>query len=168
MSTETQHPTAQASPILPRTRERRQRSRVRVPALTILYHPDLSRVGECSRLTDLMSGREALVSRSAPVFETPVQGRPQPLGDPYLSRSPWRLHRDPETGSVRLLCVESRISIAADGVAIPEQRDFTAGEVQRGVVLELAEGIVLLLPEVPASPDPAPGYADLIGENEGI
>ncbi len=168
MSTETQHPTAQVSPLVLPARERRQRSRVRVPALTILYHPDLSRVGGCARLTDLMSGREALVSRSAPVFEAPVQGQPQPLGDPYLSRSPWRLHRDPETGTVRLVSAESRIHIAADGVAIPEQRDFTAGEVQRGVVLELAERIVLLLHEVPAIPDPAPGYSDLIGENEGI
>jgi two-component system, NtrC family, nitrogen regulation response regulator GlnG len=168
MSSETHYPTAQISLVLPLTRERRQRSRFRVPALTILYHPDLSRIGECVRLTELVRGREALISRSAPDFEAPVQGRPLPLGDAYLSRTPWRLRRDPETGTVRLVSAESRSRIAAEGVWIPEQRDFTAGEVQRGVVLELAERVVLLLHEVPASPEPAPCYADLIGENEGV
>ncbi|MFL6260838.1 MAG: sigma 54-interacting transcriptional regulator [Thermoanaerobaculia bacterium] len=170
MSAETQHPTAQTAPLTldqPLTRERRQRSRARVPALTILYHPDLSRAGECVRLHELMHGRETLVSRSAPEFEAPVHGRPLPLGDPYLSRTPWRLRRDPETGTVRL-SAESKIRIAADGVWIPEQSEFTAGEVRRGVVLELAERVVLLLHEVPAIPEQAPSHADLIGENEEV
>jgi two-component system, NtrC family, nitrogen regulation response regulator GlnG len=168
MSTETQDPTAQISPGLPLPRERRHRSRARLPALTILYHPDLSRVGECARLPELARGSEALVSRTEPDFAAPVQGRPLPLGNPYLSRTPWRLRRDPETGAVRLLSAESRNSIAADGVRISERRDFTAGEVRRGVVLELADRVVLLLHEVPEIPGQAPDHADLIGENEGV
>jgi two-component system, NtrC family, nitrogen regulation response regulator GlnG len=168
MSSETQHPTAQTSPFPALTLERRQRSRSRVPALTILYHPDLSRVGECVRLSELPRGREALISRSAPHFEAPGQGQPLPLGDGYLSRTPWRLRRDPETDTVRLSNVEGRTRIAVDGVWIPDQRDFTADEVRRGVVLELAERIVLLLHEMPEIPGQAPRYADLIGENEGV
>src|SRR4051812_205593 len=169
MTSETQHPTAQTAPLSPLTGERRQRSRARVPALTILYHPDLSRVGECARLPELLRGGEALISRSAPdFFKAAFQGPPLPLGDIYLSRTPWRLRRDPETGTVRLLSAESRIRIAADGAWIPEQRDLTAGEVRRGVVLELAERIVLVLHEVPEIPGQAPSYAELIGENEGI
>jgi two-component system nitrogen regulation response regulator GlnG len=139
-----------------------------VPALTILYHPDLSRAGECARLSELPRGREALISRSAPDFEAPSQGQPLPLGDGYLSRTPWRLRLDPETGTVRLLAAESRTRIAADGVGISDQRDFTADEVRRGVVLELAERVVLLLHELPEAPGQAPCYAELIGENEGV
>jgi two-component system nitrogen regulation response regulator GlnG len=168
MSAETHDPTAQISLGLPLTRERRHRSRARVPALTILYHPDLSRAGECARLTELVRGREALISRTAPDFAAPFQGQPLPLGDSYLSRTPWRLRRDAETGAVRLLSAESKIRIAADGVSVPEQRDFTATEVQRGVVLELADRVVLLLHEVPEISGQAPCYADLIGENEGV
>ena len=169
MSSETQYPTAQTSPLPPLPRERRQRSRTRVPALTILYHPDLSRVGECARLPELLWGGEALISRSAPdFFKAPVQGQPLPLGDHYLSRTPWRLRRDPETATVRLLIGESRIRVAADGASIPDQRDLTAEELRRGVVLELAERIVLLLHELPEIPGLAPGYPELIGENEGI
>ena len=168
MSPGTHDPTAQISLGLPLTRERRHRSRARVPALTILYHPDLARVGECARLSELVRGRETLISRTAPDFEAPVQGQPLPLGDPYLSRTPWRLRRDPDTGTVRLSSAESKTRIAADGVWIPEQRDFTAGEVRRGIVLELSDRVVLLLHEVPEVPGQAPCYADLIGENEGV
>jgi len=169
MSEEKHDPTAQMAPFtpgLPLPRERRQRSRTRVPALTILFHPDLSRIGECARLTELVRGREALVSRSDLDFTPPAQGQSQPLGDIYLSRTPWRLRRDPETGAVRLLNPENKTRIAADGVWITEQRDFTAGEVRRGVVLELVERIVLLLHEVPEIPEQVPSYADLIGESE--
>ncbi|HEY2293764.1 MAG TPA: sigma-54 dependent transcriptional regulator [Thermoanaerobaculia bacterium] len=169
MTSETQYPTAETSPLSPLNGERRQRSRARVPALTILYHPDLSRAGECARLPELLWGREALISRSAPdFFKTPAQGPPQPLEDAFLSRTPWRLRRDPETGAVRLLSAEGRTRVAADGAWIAEQRDLTADEVRRGVVLELAERIVLLLHEVPEISSQAPRYAGLIGENEGI
>jgi len=165
---ETHESTAQISPGLPLPRERRHRSRARLPALTILYHPDLSRVGECARLPELARGSEVLISRTEPDFAAPVQGLPLPLGNPYLSRTPWRLRRDPETGAIRLLSAESKTRIAADGVPIPEQRDFTAGEVRRGVVLELADRVVLLLHEVPEIPGQAPCHADLIGESEGV
>jgi len=169
MTSETQYPTAQISPLPPLAGERRQRSRTRVPALTVLYHPDLSRVGECARLPELLRGREALISRSAPDFlKTPIQGQPLPLGDAYLSRTPWRLRRDEETGTIRLLSAESKTRIAADGVWVSEQRDLTADEVRRGVVLELAERIVLLLHEAPETSGQAPRYVELIGENEGI
>ncbi|HSU82719.1 MAG TPA: sigma 54-interacting transcriptional regulator, partial [Thermoanaerobaculia bacterium] len=94
--------------------------------------------------------------------------QPRPLADAYLSRTPWRLRRDPETGTVRLLNPENKTRIAADGVWISDQRDFTAEEVRRGVVLELAERVVLLLHEAPEIPGHAPGYAELIGENEKI
>ncbi|HEY4593239.1 MAG TPA: sigma 54-interacting transcriptional regulator [Thermoanaerobaculia bacterium] len=169
MISETQYPTAQTSSLPLQPRERRQRSRTRVPALTILYHPDPSRVGECARLPELLWGREALISRSAPdFFKTPIQGPPLPLGDVYLSRTPWRLRRDAETGTVRLLISESKTRITADGVGVSEQRDLTADEVRRGVVLELAERIVLLLHEAPETSGQAPRYVELIGENEGI
>src|SRR4051812_50224695 len=110
MTSETQHPTAQTAPLSPLTGERRQRSRARVPALTILYHPDLSRVGECARLPELLRGGEALISRSAPdFFKAAFQGPPPPLGDIYLTPTPCPLRRDPGTGPPPLPGARGRI-----------------------------------------------------------
>jgi two-component system nitrogen regulation response regulator GlnG len=169
MGTETHELTAQLLPAshLSVTGDRRQRSRARVPALTILYHPDLSRAGECARLPELASGRTALISRTLPDFAAPGNNQPRPLADHYLSRSPLRLEAA-EAGAVRLQASESRIRIAVEGVEIPAERDFTAAEIRRGAVLELADRVVLLLHDAPEVSGPAPPYPDLIGENEGI
>src|SRR5258708_6769568 len=166
MDTETRD-LAASSRLLP-TRDRRQRSRARIPALTILYHPDLSRIGEHARLLEVASGRGALLSRSVPDFASPGSNQPRPLGDPYLSRSPLRLEAAAAAGALRLQAGESRTRVAVEGVVVSAERDFTAAEVRRGVVLELADRVVLLLHEAPAVASPAPSYPDLIGENEGI
>jgi len=168
MGTETHDLTAQVLPSrLPATGDRRQRSRARVPALTILYHPDFSRIGECARLPELASGRTALISRALPDFAAPGSNQPRPLADHHLSRSPLRLEAAAE-GAVRLQAGESRTRVAVEGIEIPAERDFTAAEIRRGVVLELADRVVLLLHDAPEAASPAPFYPDLIGENEGI
>jgi DNA-binding NtrC family response regulator len=161
----------------------RERSRARIPVLTILYHPDLSRIGEQAGLPELAAGRAVLLSRAEPEFlvqgaPRSSAGHPRPLGDLHLSRSPLRLVPGSDPGAVRLLVGESRTRVSADGEGVTEARDFTAGEVQRGVVLELADRIVLLLHEAPEHPvqadvpaifDPiADSISELIGENEGI
>src|SRR4051812_37328961 len=136
MTSETQHPTAQTAPLSPLTGERRQRSRARVPAPTILYHPDPSRLRACAGFPELLGGGEALISRSPPdFFRAASQGPPLPLGDIYLSRTPWRLRRDPETGTVRLLSAGSRNRLAPGGARVPPQRDLTPGGGRRGGVL---------------------------------
>jgi two-component system, NtrC family, nitrogen regulation response regulator GlnG len=144
-------------------------ARSRVSVLTILYHPDLSRIGERAALPDLAAGRSVPLSRSGPEF-TDESGVARPLSDLHLSRSPLHLLPGNEAGAVRLLVGESRTRVSADGEPVEAGRDFSAAEVRRGVVLELAERIVLLLhdrAEVPlhAGSRPLPG---LIGENEGI
>ena len=170
MGTETQDLTAQAQALpshLSVTGDRRRRSRARVPTLTILYHPDLSRAGECARLPELAFGRTALISRALPDFAAPGSSQAQPLADQHLSRSPLRLEAA-EAGAVRLQASESRIRVAVEGVEISAERAFTAAEMRRGVVLELAGRVVLLLHDAPEVASPAPSYPGLIGESEGI
>jgi len=148
--------------------ERRQRTRSRLPALTILYHPDPARIGDCAHLPALADGRGVLLSRTDPEFQPSGHGLPHPLRDQHLSRSPLCLAPGAAAGGVRLLVGESRTRVVADGTAVVEGRDFPPEEVKRGVVLELADRIVLLLHDVPAHPCQAPAYAGLIGENERI
>src|SRR5258706_5831497 len=123
MDTETRD-LAASSRLLP-TRDRRQRSRARIPALTILYHPDLSRIGEHARLLEVASGRGALLSRSLPDFAPSGSNQPRPLGDPYLSRSPLRLEAA-AAGALRLQAGESRTRVAVEGGVGSAARDFTA------------------------------------------
>jgi len=143
----------------------------RVPILTILYHPDLSRIGERAALPELAAGRSVPLSRSEPPFRGP---EPRPLSDLHLSRSPLHLLPGSEAGAVRLLVGESRTRVIAGGEPVGEARDWSAGEVRQGVVLELADRIVLALHEgpqaaTPAGPPDRPSDATgLIGENEGI
>ena len=47
------------------------RSPIIVPALTIVYHPTLRRIGDRVILGELASGREAQISRTAPRFDPP-------------------------------------------------------------------------------------------------
>jgi len=116
-----------------------------LPGLTVLWHPDLSRVGEQAPLTALASGRPEGISRREPVFAQPGETVARPLADPYLSRSPIRLERGAAPGSIRLACGETHTSVVLDGVPVPEARELTAADVERGAVLLLANRVVLLL-----------------------
>ena len=154
--------------------ERRRQARARVPALTILYHPDLGRVGERALLEGLLEGREAHVSRLEPGFELPVQmdlRLPRPLGDRHLSRSPLRISRTGD-GGLQLSVLETRTRVTADGVPVHETCTFAGHDVERGIVLELADRVVLLLHTFAANLGQAPAQLPerfgLVGESEAI
>jgi two-component system, NtrC family, nitrogen regulation response regulator GlnG len=139
-----------------------------VPGLTLLYHPDLGRVGERVALPGLASGREEPLSRREPSFSQPGSSVLRPLADPYLSRRPLRLIPGAVPGSVRLTCAESGTAIVADGAPVHGERDFSAAEVERGVVLLLANRIVLLLSLLdPIGPAGVPSFG-LVGESAGM
>jgi two-component system, NtrC family, nitrogen regulation response regulator GlnG len=148
--------------------ERRKRARARIPALTILYHPDLRRVGERALLGGLLEGRTAYLSRLEPVFESSRRGEPLPLEDRHVSRSPLRLSRSAETGALQLSIGECRTRVAADGAPVQETWTGSSKDLERGVVLELADRVVLLLHTVPATPIQAAESFGLVGESEGI
>lgn len=110
-------------------------------ALTILYHPDLERVGERS-LIDLAEGAPILVSRAVPFFAHPGQTTPaRPILDEHLSRKP--LHIFPiGKGGVRIETAGSSTPLTVRGQTVSE-KIFVS--MRRGVVLELAHRVVLLL-----------------------
>ncbi len=147
--------------------ERRKRARARYPTLTLLYHPDIRRVGERAILSGLLTGRHVSLSRLEPDFESPQHGGARPLLDRGISRSPLRITRD-ENGTLGLSTEGSRMRLVADGVRVARACAFSAGEVEQGIVVELADRVVLLLHTVAASPPSAIESFGLIGENEGI
>ena len=139
-----------------------------IPGLTILYHPDLRRIGDRAPLAHLASGRDELLSRRDPDFSAPgVPGR-RPLADPHLSRTPLHLQPGPEPGSVRLVRGDCPTVVSVHGESVGQERLITAAEIERGVVLLLAQHVVLLLSLVdPTLPAGLPRYG-LVGESSGM
>ncbi len=142
-------------------------SELRVPGLTILAHPDVGRIGERAALTALMSGNAVALSRLEPSFGAPGEAQRRPMAVPHLSRQPLKLVA---TGvdSFRLLRNRSRTRVLADGVAVDQSYDFSAEDVERGIVLLLADRVALILhPLDPAPPMDVPRFG-LVGESTGI
>jgi two-component system nitrogen regulation response regulator GlnG len=115
-----------------------------VPALTVVSHPRMERVGSRLLLEALAAGRPVAVSRSEPDFSRPGERLGEPLADTGLSRKPLWLSPGSQPGSVRVDAGESRQTIIP-GLAPSGPWELSAEQVAQGVPLELAERIVVLL-----------------------
>lgn len=139
---------------------------VKVPALTILCHPDLDRIGEVAPLPELLSGKRMGLSRLEPLFGPPGRDPSRPLGSPRLSRSPLEL-RLAAGGGISLHHASSRTELEANGESVETTRAFSAPEIEAGVVLLLADRVTLLLHVLHAVIRCPPGFG-MVGESVGI
>ncbi len=143
-----------------------------LPALTILGHPDLDRVGDLVLLGELAGGRELGLSRRQPRFTAPGAdcrgpASGEPLGDRFLSRRPLSL--EPLSGGgVRLRRRDSRSHLRVDAKAVEHEVELDAGALDRGVVIELAHRLVLLLHRRRPPAGVAGERFGLIGDSEAM
>lgn len=115
-----------------------------VPALTIISHPVIQRVGERLLLGELLEGREVALSRNAPVFAR-WDGEPSaPLGDRGLSRTKPIIFAPGPDGRVRLRVEEGGTRVVAADFVLGS-REFGPDALRAGIPLELANRVVLLL-----------------------
>jgi two-component system nitrogen regulation response regulator GlnG len=138
------------------------------PGFTILWHPDLGRVGEQAALTALAAGRPELLSRREPAFGPPGEPASRPLADPYVSRSPIRIEPGAAAGSVRLGPGEAGTPLVISGEATGASREISAEEIERGVVLLLANRVALLLHFLDPLGAPELPHFGLVGESLAI
>lgn len=138
-----------------------------VPTLTLLYHPDLCRVGERALLSELLLGREARLGRHEPELAAPEATAGAPLDDRHISRQPLHLRPAPG-GGVVLAAGESRTRVVVDGVPLAGELAIPAAGLTRGIVLELADRIVLLLHALDHLTAPAARRFGLVGDSGGI
>ncbi len=138
-----------------------------VPALTVLHHPDLSRVGEMALLGEIVLGGTTRLGRLTPELSTPGGAAGRPLADQHLSREPIELSGAPD-GAVRLTLGASRTRVEADGKPVEKEALFSGDRLARGVVLELAERIVLLLHHRTSAPAFVAETFGLVGASVGI
>jgi len=139
---------------------------LRVPALTVLAHPDLRRVGERVLLPALGSGRAVALSRLAPLFAQPGEEQARPLADSHLSRSPIYLAPGEGPGSIRLVVENGGWRIQRFGA--PAEGEIPASALERGVAILLAERVALLLHLLPPALPCKPERFGLIGESAAL
>ncbi len=138
---------------------------LRVPALTVVFHPHPRRVGQVALLASLVEGRVEQLSRTKPLFARPgasaVDG--EPLAVRHLSREPATLTRN--GGGVTVSPGGSPLRV--DGAELRSPLPLRPEALERGVVLELADRVVLLL-HLAGLGGPPLERLGLIGDSESI
>jgi two-component system nitrogen regulation response regulator GlnG len=142
-----------------------------IPALTILWHPDVARVGGMFTFYELGEGDSTPLSRLSPVF-THYTDAPDSLCDPFLSRKPC-LAMVRAADGVRLVPVASEAPVELDGKPIHGDVVLTAAELAQTHILTLGRRIILALHlvvhPVRASDDfGLLGHSDVIQEVRGL
>jgi len=140
---------------------------IRLPGLTILYHPDLSRVGERALLTPLRRNQAVALSRLEPGFAAPgSKTEPVALEHRRLSRSPLLI--EPEGQGVCLRLADFRTHVIVQGRRLADEHRCSEEDLARGIVLFLGGRVVLLLHTL--DPLPTQDLPDLamIGASPGM
>ncbi len=135
-----------------------------VPGLTLLYHPDLDRIGDRAPLPELnRPGGAVLLSRSSPAFSAPGAEPARGLDHSRISRRPIRFEVAVD-GGIRVERGDSSTSVVID----QETRDragLSPEQIEAGVVLLLGNSVVLLLHRMdPFTPRDLPSYG-MVGES---
>jgi two-component system nitrogen regulation response regulator GlnG len=103
----------------------------------------MDRVGERLLLDALATGQEVIISNNTPHFMRSGRAVGQPLNDPFVSQRPIRFAPAAD-GGVHVLVERGGTPVYADSWINGSAR-FTDDDLVQGVVLELAERVVLLL-----------------------
>jgi len=117
----------------------------RLVTLTIVHHPDPTRVGERVRLPLLSHARARVpIGRAEPLFRASPHAVAAPLLSPFVSRKPLWLEGLGE-GAVRVDASEAGSRIEVDGAPLAQGLDVARDALERGVVVQIGGHVVLLL-----------------------
>ncbi len=140
----------------------------RIVLLTLISHPDFRRVGERAVLWPLSASPTLQLGRSTPEFSRPGEvweGRA--LEDPYLSRRPWSMSRHAD--GVLLSRQGTSTELVVDGESVGHSVLLPHKSIDRGVALELAGRITLLLHTVSsASLEESRADSPIVGAGEAL
>ncbi len=132
--------------------------------LTIIFHPDVSRIGEAARIPDLLDTPPWVLGRRSPDFSLAGNGVASALGERDLSRQALALTRRGEALVIRRLPGTSRCRV--DGAELDGDEELDRERLRRGVALLLGHSVVLMLRLAPiAASTAAPAIAALCGSS---
>jgi two-component system nitrogen regulation response regulator GlnG len=130
--------------------------------ITILWHPELARVGE--QCMGPGFGGQIELSRFAPLFGPPG-GAFGALGHRALTRSPLLIRVDP-VGSVTLTPPDSRMTVELNGAPLSAPATLGRERLDQGVVLGLGAQVFVCLHwmrRLPSAAGPSPALAGVLG-----
>jgi len=107
--------------------------------LVIAFHPDISRIGE--RCSIPCSDDALLVGRHSPRFSAAGGSQATGVGDSYVSREAFSLQRQSTQWSLSRIAGRSRLRV--NGQEIPAREQFSAEQLQQGVIVSLGQRVVL-------------------------
>lgn len=135
------------------------RADVALLCLTIVWHPDTSRIGEQC----LASGASVQLSRYLPLFQRPGQAQ-SALGYGGISRECLLIERDAQD-TLTIYPPTSRMAVELNGSEVREVAHLTADQVRAGAILGLGRAVMLCIHWMGCLPknNPLPG---LLGVGE--
>jgi two-component system nitrogen regulation response regulator GlnG len=124
--------------------------------LTIVWHPERSRIGE--QFVGGAGGDNIELNRFLPLFMHPG-GEGLPLGHGGISRQPLRLVRDAHD-RVTMSLPASPMAVEVNGQLVRDTIAFSAGQIAAGQILTLGRAVVLCLHWMDRLPMPnaVPGF----------
>jgi len=132
--------------------------------LTIIFHPDTTRIGETARIPDLPDTSPWVLGRRSPDFYRVGSDSASPLGERDVSRQAVALTRVGEGLVIRRLPEASRCRV--DGSELDGEQELDRQRLQRGVAILLGHSVVLLLRLARlAESATAPEIAELCGSS---
>jgi two-component system nitrogen regulation response regulator GlnG len=137
-----------------------------IPALTIAWHPDVSRVGQLGPLTALLEGDEAVLQREEPVFFKPGSSLGSPIASRFMSRTPVLVVAARRNG-FELRRGPADVECELDGARFSGPKPLAPQDLARGLVLNVARRLVFVLHAVrfPVARSPDMG---LLGSSDAI
>jgi DNA-binding NtrC family response regulator len=136
------------------------------PVLTIICHGNVTRAGERVMLRGLLDGQRMAIHRLEPTFMAPDGQLTGPLEDSFISRRALWLKWS--SGGLRIDPSELTTELCIDGYPMEEARTIAHEQLKRGLVLKLADRVLLFLRQ--RDPDSlfSPPIRGLLGESASM
>jgi two-component system, NtrC family, nitrogen regulation response regulator GlnG len=138
-----------------------------VPALTIVWHPDVDRVGQTAPLAALIERDEVAINRNEPSFFTPGSSDGQPVDHRAMSQRETALFIGSKAGFYELRPGTDDVPVEVDGEPLRESRRISAEDFRRGLIILARRRFVFCFHGIrfPVTRSPAFG---LLGAGDGI
>jgi two-component system nitrogen regulation response regulator GlnG len=128
--------------------------------LTIIFHPDTSRIGQTAVVPRQTGSAPWILGRRSPAFSGGTVQVAEPLEDPHISRQALEFLPRGKQLVVRRFAASSRCRIAGSG--LDDSVELEPEELRRGVPLMLGHTVVLLL-RLARRGDPGAGESEFGG-----
>lgn len=137
-----------------------------IPMLTVLSHPDPTRIGAFAFLKKLSHGGSEYLSRHMMAFYHPKTKDEAPLNDPFLSRDPISFSLNTQ-GDLVIDLNKCRTECKLDGLSMVKSRKVGSFKLGEGISLVLAERVTLWLHVGKSWDTDLPKYG-MIGEGAAL